>query len=366
MATNTTTQTYITQEPAWMEALRQGLIADTKGLTQQELPVSEYQVAGMSPEQINSIIMARQGIGAYQPYLQQAGGMYGEAGEALGRAENMYGAGLGALGGAQDYYGQAGGYYGMGAGLGMAGAQAYDPNYVRQFMNPYQEEVTRKSVDEMSRQAGIQNQGLKAQAVKAGAFGGSRFGVQEAELGRNLADVQSKRIAEDYAQNYSQAQNAALNAFQNQQARTQAAGQMALGSGQGMAGIGQGYGQLGSMYGQYGQGIGQLGSLYGGLGTNYANLGQQAQALGQGDVSFQYNLGTNLQALNQKMLDAQRLNQQLYNMEPYQRLSYYADILNKTPSGQMATTQTTAPTPSPFSQFAGLGIAGLGAYNLVK
>lgn len=304
----TTTQEYVTREPAWMEALRQGLLADVKDVTSTAQTVPEYQVAGLSPEQTRAFQMAKEGIGSYKPFLEQAGGSFG----------------------------QAGGMYTGAAGMGMAGAQMYDPNMAQSFMNPYQAAVTQKAMEEMNRQAAIQQQGVSAQAVKGGAFGGSRFGVQQAELGRNLADIQSKRILEDYAGNFSQAQQAAMNAFQNQQARTQAAGQMMLGAGQGIAG----------------------------LGTSYANLGQQTQALGQGDTSFQYNLGANLQALNQKQLDAQRLNQAMYNAEPYQRLSYYADILNKTPSGQQGMTMTTAPSPSPFSQIAGLGIAGLGAYNL--
>lgn len=310
MATNTTTQTYITKEPDWMEALRQGLIADVKDVVSQPQTIPEYQVAGLSPEQVRAIQMAKEGIGVYQPYLEQAGQTYGGA-------SNMYMSG---------------------AGMGVAGTQAYDPNMASAYMNPYQAAVTQKALEEMNRQAAIQQQGVAAQASRAGAFGGSRFGVQQAELGRNLADIQSKRIVEDYASNFSQAQQAAMNAFQNQQARTQAAGQMMLGAGQGIAGLGQ----------------------------QYANLGQQAQALGQGDVSFQYNMGANLQGLNQKLLDAQRLNQAMYNAEPYQRLSYYADILNKTPSGQQGMTATTIPQPSPFSQIAGLGIAGLGAYNLMK
>ena len=198
-------------------------------------------------------------------------------------------------------------------------------------MNPYQKQVTDQAIQEMNRQAAIQNQGVAAQAARAGAFGGSRFGVQQAELGRNLADVQSARIMQDYSQNYSQAQQAAMNAFQNQQARLQSAGQ-------GLASIGQGM----------------------------AGLGQQESALAQGDTSFLYNMGANLQGQNQKVLDAQRMNQAMYNAEPYQRLSYYADILNKTPSGQMGMTQTTQPSPSPFSQIAGLGIAGLGVYNATK
>ena len=294
---DTTTQTYVTREPDWMEALRRGLIEDVKGVTSKapgQLP--EYQVAGLSGQQGRASDLASAGIGAYQPYLQQAGN-----------------------------------YMGTGANMVAAGTQAYDPNAVTQYMNPYQQQVTQNAIQEMNRQAAIQQQGVAAQAAKAGAFGGSRYGVQQAELGRNLADVQSARIAQDYAQNYSQAQQAAMNAFQNQQARMQAAGQNLATIGQGIAG-----------------------------------LGQQTSALGQGDVSFLYNMGANMQGQQQKLLDAQRMNQAMMNAEPYQRLSYYADILNKTPSGQMGMTATTQPTPSAFSQIAGLGIAGLGAYNMGK
>lgn len=294
---DTTTQQYITREPEWMEAYRRALIEDVKGVTKkapESLPT--YSVAGLSPEQQEAAKMATAGLGAYKPYLQSATDMMN-----------------------------------TGAGFMAAGTQAYDPNSATAYMNPYQKQVTDQAIQEMNRQAAIQQQGVSAQAAKAGAFGGSRFGVQQAELGRNLADVQSARIMQDYAQNYSQAQQAAMNAFQNQQARYQSAGQ-------GLASVGQGI----------------------------AGLGQQASALSQGDTSFLYNMGANLQGQNQKVLDAQRMNQAMYNAEPYQRLSYYADILNKTPSGQMGMTQTTQPQASPFSQIAGLGIAGLGVYNATK
>jgi hypothetical protein len=294
---DTTTQQYITREPEWMEAYRRALIEDVKGVTgkaPEKLPT--YDVAGLSPEQQEAAKMARAGIGVYKPYLQQAGNYMDTAGQMM-----------------------------------VGGTQSYDPNAVTQYMNPYQQQVTQNAIAEMNRQAAIQQQGVSAGAAKAGAFGGSRFGVQQAELGRNLADVQSARILQDYSQNYSQAQQAAMNAFQNQQARMQSAGQ-------GLGAIGQGI----------------------------AGLGQQESALSQGDTSFLYNMGANMQGQNQKVLDANRMNQAMYNAEPYQRLSYYADILNKTPSGQMGMTQTTQPSPSPFSQIAGLGIAGLGAYNATK
>jgi hypothetical protein len=291
---DTTTQNYVQREPEWMEALRQGLIQDVKGATTNAPEtMATYNVAGLAPEQQRAVQMAKEGIGAYKPYMTSAGETMGSAGQMIGGS-----------------------------------TQSYDPNSVSQYMNPYQQQVTQNSLAEMNRQAAIQQQGVAGQAARAGAFGGSRFGVQQAELGRNLADVQGRQIMQDYSQNYSQAQQAAMTAFQNQQQRQLAAGQ-----------------SLGTL----GQGI--------------AGLGQTNQALSQGDTSFQYNMGANLQAQNQKELDANRLNQAMYNAEPYQRLSYYADILNKTPSGQMGMSQTTAPTPSPFSQIAGLGIAGLGMYN---
>ena len=291
-----TTQEVVTREPEWMEKLRQDYLKQVATLTGQTLAPAEYKVADLSPEQKQAVTMAQQGLGSYAPYLEQAG-----------RA-----------------YGQAGGLY-----AGTAGA--YDPNSAQAYMNPYQAAVTQRAIEEMNRNAAIQQQGVAAQAVKAGAFGGGRFGVQQAELGRGLADIQSQRIMQDYSQNYSQAQQAAMSAFQNQQARAQA-------SAAGIAGLGQ----------------------------QTANLGQQTSALGQGDTSFLYNMGQNLTAQNQKVLDATRLNQQQSAYAPYQQMSYYGDVLNKTPSGQTSTTQTSAPSPSLFSQAAGLGVTGLAAYNAFK
>jgi len=468
---DTTTQEYVTREPEWMEALRRALLEDARGLTKQRLDIPEYQVAGVTPQQLQALRMAQSGIGAYQPYLAQArqqyGSMagfgqqevnalmqgYGRAQPYFGRSEAGYGqgvedvragygraqplmgesrqaygqgvsdtrAGMGRaqryIGGAEQEYGGAGSYADVAERQAVRGTREYDPDQVREYMDPYQKLVTRQALQEMNRQAGIQQQSVSSQAAKAGAFGGSRFGVQQAELGRNLADVQSSAITRDYSQNFSQAQQAAMNAFQNQQARQLQAAQTSLGAGQlsaqagaGLAALGQqqfGMGQalgqtemqraagMSSLAGQQfamgqglsaadfqraqglasigqqqfamGQGIAQgyqnRAALAAQAGAGMANLGQQATTLGQADTSFLYNMGTNFQAQQQKLLDANRMNQQLYNMEPYQRLSYYADLLNRTPSGQMGYSQYTQPSPSPFSQFAGLGIAGLGAYN---
>jgi len=291
-----TTQQVISREPEWMELLRQGYLQKVSDLTEKPLTPAEYKVAGMSPEQKKAITMTSEGLGAYAPYFEQA----------------------------NKAYGQAGGLY-----AGTTGA--YDPNSVQAYMNPYQAAVTQRAVEEMGRNADIQQQTLAAQAVKSGAFGGSRFGVQQAELGRGLADVQSQRIMQDYSQNYSQAQKSAMDAFQNQQARAQTSA----------AGIAS-------------------------LGTNTAALGQNASALGQGDTSYLYNMGQKLQTQNQTELDATRLNEQQTSYAPYQQISYYGDVLNKTPSGQTQTTQTATPAASPFSQLAGLAATGIGAYGALK
>jgi len=288
-----TTQQVITREPEYMENIRLNLLGAAADLTSRPKVLAEYKVAGMSPEQREAITMAREGIGAYEPYMEQAGKAYG----------------------------QAGGLY-----AGTTGA--YDPSSADAYMNPYQAAVTQRAVEEMSRNADIQQQGLASQAVKAGAFGGSRFGVQQAELGRGLADIQSQRIMQDYSQNYSQAQQAAMGAFQNQQARAQSSA----------AGIA-------------------------GLGTSTAALGQQTSALGQGDTSYLYNMGQKLQTQNQTGLEATRLNQEQISNAPYQQMSYYQDVLNKTPSGQTQTSTTSAPAASPISQLIGGATVALGAYN---
>jgi hypothetical protein len=77
-------------------------------------------------------------------------------------------------------------------------------------------------------------------------------------------------------------------------------------------------------------------------------------------------MGQNLQGQSQKELEATRLNQQQSAYAPYQQMSYYGDVLNRTPSGQTSTTQTSAPSASPLSQVAGLGVTGLAAYNAFK
>jgi len=319
-----TTQEYITKESPEIEAYKLGLLKSAKDLTNTPVTVPKSNVAAMSPEQIKAISMAKEGIGSYQPFLNTAQQDYTAAGGTQGFG------GLADIGKAAVNY-------------GIAGAAGYDPNMTKQFMNPYQEQVTQEAMKEMQRKADIQKAGLNAQAVKSGAFGGSRQGVEQTELGRNLYDIQSKRLFEDYANNYNQALGASMTSFENQQKRAQNVGNLALGAGQlqatGAAGIA-------------------------GLGKSQADLGQLTSGLQQGDTSFLYNIGQKENDYQQKVLDTETKNATQAAYEPYQRLSYLSDIYKGAPSSQSTLSQTSAPSASMASQIGGLGIAGLSAYNL--
>ena len=174
------------------------------------------------------------------------------------------------------------------AGPGLGGAtQGYNPATASAFMDPYRQQVIDETMRQMDRQGAIAGQGLAAQAVKSGAFGGEREGVQRAEMQRNLLDQKSGAIANLLSQGYGQSQAQAMQAFEQEQARRmQAAGQLAnigqtVGSqaaqqaqlGQAAAGL---YGNLAQNQAAVGQGLGQLGVQQAQLGQGAANIFSQA------------------------------------------------------------------------------------------
>jgi hypothetical protein len=262
-----------------------------------------YEFAGFTPEQQQAFGLASQNVGSYGPALQQA----------MGSAT----LGGGALTG--------------GIGQALGATQAYDPSSAQAFMDPYQQQVTNQALAEYDKQAQIAQQGLASQAQKVGAFGGSRMGVQEAELGKNLADIKSRRIFEDLSRNYQQAQGAAMGAQESQQRRQLQAGQL---------------------LNQAGQGLASLGKTQAGLGA----LGQQ---LGQADIQSLLGVGGMQQQLGQAQMEANRQQQIQAQQEPFRRLGFASDILRGTPSSSIQYTQQ--PPTNPYAQALGLGIAGLGA-----
>ena len=290
--------------PSYLETQMEKL-ANTLGtqLGRTFTPPTE-QVAGFSPTQTAAMTKAFQGIDAFRPFIDAA------------MATQT--AGLGTLGaGAQTL---AGADFGPGAGTA--------------FMDQYQKDVTQEALKEIDRQAAIAQNRLAGDAVKAGAFGGSRFGVAQSELARNAQDLRSRRIFEDLSRNFQQAQAAARAA--NQQ-RIQA-----------------------------GQVFGQLGTATGRLGGAMAGLGSQVQQQQAADVGQLMGIGSLQQQQLQRELSADFANQLRAQQAPFETLSAGANILQAL-SPTTASSQTIAPLAqtNPYAQAAGLLTGGAGLAGLL-
>jgi len=400
------TEQYVREAPD-IEAYKVGLLKSAQALGSAPPNLPDYKIAGMSQDQLDALGLARAGIGAYSPYLQggaqsltQGTRTMGEAADVLRGSDTrgQFGAAQQAMNMAANpaqqmgqYAQQAGqGYGAINAGIGsLAGAaQGYNPNSVQDYMNPFLQTVMRQGLDEINRQGAMAGLNQQAQAVKAGAFGGSREGVQRAEMARNLDQTRNQAIANMLMQGYGGAQAQSQQAFEQQQQRQMQQGQ-ALGNmgaqygnlagqqanilgqqSQQLQNLGQGIGNLANQQFSQGlqtaQGLGSLGTQIGNAGVQQAALGQTAQQLGQQDVNFLYNTGAQQQKQYQSELDATRATQMQNAMQPYQNIAFVSDIYKGAPSSQMAVTQQSAATPSPFQQAAGLatGVAATaGAAN---
>ena len=275
----------------------------------------------------------------------------------------------------QGYLDPAKGYFDAGATQAIGSASAYDPSAgISAFMDPYQQMVTQGALDQMNTQFATQGATRNQAALNAGAFGGSRSGVVEGVAQGELGDATSRRIFEDLSRNYGQARTASMQDFQNQKARELSSANAQMTAGQGLTQAGLAAGQLGQTYSNIGnqaattagtlgaqQGI--LGTQIGQIGTQQAALGEFAQKAGITDINLLETLGSARQQQAQRELDVQRQNEMQSVYEPYQRLSYYSDILRGAPSTQQTTSLQSSSDPSLFNQILGGGITGLGLYG---
>ena len=86
-----------------------------------------------------------------------------------------------------------------------AGVQA---GSIEAYMSPYQQQVMDASLAEFDRNAAIQNQGLRDNAISMGAYGGGREGVQRAEMMRGSNMDRAQLQATLLNQGFQQAQQA--------------------------------------------------------------------------------------------------------------------------------------------------------------
>ena len=355
------------QDPA-IEAYRLGLLRDVQKFVADQVaagmpPSTAYTVAGLTPAESAAIGAAQSGIGAYQPFLQ-AGEAAIQGGQnivtdaampSLRQAETTTGS-------TQDIINQA---------AQLAAAQRAVPFTYQQAaaqtargigsFNPFEQQVVQRSLDDIARQRDIQQQAMNAQAVGAGAFGGSRQAIANQELSRNALEQMGRTAGQLRQAGFDSSMNRRLQ-------EAQLLGNLGLQFGQlGQADVSQ----LGDLAGRQlalGQGLGSLAAQYGTFGTNLGQLGVQQAGIGEiGQNMRQNQINAALQAGNiqrgvaQAGLDATRLTNVQAQQYPYQQFGFLSDIYAGIPTSQSTLTASSAPQISPFQTALGLGISGLSA-----
>ena len=209
---------------------------------------------------------------------------------------------------------------GIGAGTGVAGYQPFldqaaaysGPQAFQQFMSPYQQQVIDTTLQEFDVQTAKGVPQLAANAIQAGAFGGGREGIAQAEYANTAARNRAALQAQLLGQGFTQANQIAQSAFEQQR---------------------------------------NLASLQPSLSASGV---QQLGAAGTGNLAFQ-----------QAQLDAAQQRAQLAYQEPLSRIQAFGSGIASQASGSpITTTQQTmggAGTVGPLSQALS---AGLSAYGL--
>ena len=392
-------QEQIVRLAPFQEEFLADIFASGKALTEpgSQMPYSAQGLADLTDAQKDAISSATQGVGSYAPFLQAGSQAIGQGIGAVGTGLETLGSAVGQLPAAQQGYlnqqqamleAQALGQTGIGQAQQQtaqaqnmtAGADFnFTPTSYQDFMDPYTESVIAAQQADIARQGQMQQNQLGASAVGSGAFGGSRQGIAQGEIARNVMDQQNKYGSQLRSQGFQQAQNLAQQAASRQaQQQLAQAGQFGQQAGQfgqqaGQAGAlgfqgAQGYGQtaaglgnLAQLTGQLGQSTGALGQTVGQLGTATAGLGQLGQQMGVQDVNSLLGVGALQQGQDQKSLDVARANTLAQQALPYQQVGFMSDLFRGVPALQQTYSKTTSPGPSATSQMLGLGIAGLGA-----
>ena len=186
----------------------------------------------------------------------------------------------------------------------------FDPASTQAFMNPYQQQVIDEYTKEMQRQFDISRQGRAAQAIGAGAFGGGREGVLEAEAMTGFQRQLGQGLAGLMSSGYQQAQNAAMQAFENQQRR----GQLAA------------------------QNLGNIGRLQTGIGQMFGQFAPIASGVTERDVSTLARIGATERGIGQAERTADYQNLLRQYQQPFQALNFQSGILGGFPTYDQSST----------------------------
>ena len=280
----------------------------------------------------------------------------------------------------------------------MEGPSAFTADVAKQYMSPYMQAVVDRQQQNAITAAQQAQLGQNLAAARQGTYGGARQAIlqrgREDALKTQLGDIQAKGLQSAYEQAQAQFERDRAAQIgvgsQNLQARL---GVQQLGAGQSLQAAlanqaaqqaaqqanlqaSLGVQQLSSSQSLAAQQANQQAALQaaqqrlaasqglGGLAGTFGQLGTQ-QLAGQLDLTKTQGAFGDLQrAIQQQQMDAQR--QMLMEQAQYgqTQVGQLSGLLRGIPMTS-ATQTTTTPPPSFASQLTGLGLTGLGLYNML-
>jgi len=362
--------------PKVLEPFYTGVGTDQPGLLTQARQAIYGGGTGAVGYDIQNRALTEQGLQGAGRIAGIAPGSYTE--EAGQRLAAM-GQGLPSAFGAAEYFGGA-----AGAGLqGLMGQQAmgvaapelmqyqlsapqtFGAQQAQQYMSPYMQgvvDIEQRKAIEAAKQAQL---GANLGAARQGTYGGARQtllqGSRESGLRQQLGDIQSQGLQSAYQQAQQQFErDRAAQLGVGQQNLAAALGVQQLGAGQSLEA--QRANQAASL--QAAQQRAQAATGLGGLAQTMGGLGTQ-QLAGQMDITKAIGAYGDLErAIDQQRRDAQAQFLQERAQYGLTQAGQLSNILRGVPITD-STQKTTVPPPSFASQLTGLGLTGIGLYNLL-
>ena len=188
--------------------------------------------------------------------------------------------------------------------------QSFDATQAQNYMNPYLQASLNPQLDEARRQSQITQAQNAGKMTQAGAFGGGRQAILDAENQRNLGTT----LAGITGQGYNTAFNNAMQQFNADQQRKMQEAQ--YGAGFGLQGLQTGL--------QGAQAQGQLGNT-----LNTANLGNIQAQLAGGNVER----GITAEGTAADLAEFEKQRQY-----PYQQVQFQRDMISGLPTGAVTNT----------------------------
>ena len=211
--------------------------------------------------------------------------------------------------------------------------QAFDATQAQQYMNPYLQASLNPQLEEARRQSQITQQQNAGRMTQAGAFGGGRQAILDAETQRNLGT----NLANITGQGYNTAFTNAQQQFNADQQRKMQEAQ--YGAGFGLQGLQTGL--------QGAQAQGQIGNMF-----NTANLGNiQAQLAG----------GAQERGITSEGIAADLGEFEKQRQFPYQQVQFQRDMISGLPTGSVTNTPGQLSGIGSLLSVLGGGTAAAGA-----